>query len=66
MKRTEELHSTVVQHLAQAKATMKKLMSVSGDWTATTTLEYDFNSLEQSVHEFGRCQLGVSARDSQT
>ncbi len=64
MTKTEELHNAAIKHLAESRQAMRKLMAVSDDWTATTMLEIDFESLEHSVQEFGRHQLLLSCRKS--
>jgi len=57
MNPAEKLHRDALKHLVQARQTMQKLMAVSDDWSAKGMLDSDFNSLEESIREFGRCQL---------
>ncbi len=61
MTTAEKLHSEAIEHLAQARERMRNLASVSDDWSAATLLEIEFDSVEETCRDFGRCQFGLDS-----
>lgn len=59
MTRTKMIHDEAMEHLSEARQTMKKLMTCTSDWSAGVLLEIDFDNLEEACREFGNCQLGL-------
>ena len=57
MSLTEELHQSAVEHLAESRLAMEKLLSVSDDAMTKTIVDCDFTRLEETIQEYGRCQL---------
>ena len=56
----EKIHTEAMDHLEKARQAMKKLAACTSDWSAGTMVEIEFDSLEETCHEFGRCQFGMN------
>jgi hypothetical protein len=50
---------SVITHLNQAREEMRRLMVLSGDWSAKVEMESDFDGIEQSCRRFALHQLGL-------
>jgi hypothetical protein len=50
---------SVINHLNQARDEMRRLMVLSGDWSAKVEVESDFDGIEQSCRRFALHQLGL-------
>lgn len=57
-RRSLEVRS-VISHLNQAREEMRRLMAMSGDWSAKVEVESDFDGIEQSCRRFALHQLGL-------
>lgn len=55
----------VLLHLRHARESMDRLMSTSDDWVANAAVESEFEQLEDTVREYGRCQLGLRPTGSE-
>jgi hypothetical protein len=49
----------IMGHLSHAREGMRRLMVLSGDWTAKVEIEDDFDGIEQSCRRFALHQLGM-------
>ena len=57
----ERLHGETLTHLSMARRAVKELTACTADWSAGVLLEVDFDALEETCREFGRCQFGLPA-----
>lgn len=55
----ERLHRQAMNHLGEARQTMKKLAACTPDRSAGVLLEVEFDSVEETCREFGECQFGL-------
>lgn len=62
MTLTEQLHGEAMTGIRQAKRAMEQLAQATADHQARIVLECEFQSIEQTIREFGKCQFGLKIR----